>query len=187
MRKEYASLRRRPFLAPVWILTFLAAVSLLVAGWAVHVATTTVVIVIRHAEKASDGTADPALTSDGLGRAARLAGLLGSGTAGTGIDAIFVTQFRRSRETAQPLAVQRAIPVVTLPADDVAGLEQRIESEFSGRRVLVVAHTDTIPEIVRRLGQSAAPAPIAEDEFGTAYLIAIPRWGKPSVLRLSLP
>jgi broad specificity phosphatase PhoE len=187
MRKEYASLKRKPFLAPVWILSLLAVVALFAAAWAVHVATTTVVVVMRHAEKAGDGTADPPLNSDGLGRAARLAGVFGRAGPGLGIDAIFVTQFQRTAETAQPLAVQRAIPVITVPADDINGLARRINADFRGQRVLVIAHADTVPALVKLMGEGPDVPPIEDNEFGTAYVIAMPRWGRPTVLRLALP
>jgi phosphohistidine phosphatase SixA len=187
MRKEYASLRRRPLLAPVWILSALGLVALGSAAWAVHVATTTVVFVIRHAEKAKDGGLDPPLTEAGVARAARVAELLGGGGRETAIDVVFVTQFQRSAATARPLTVARAIPVITVPADDVAGLARRIEDEFRGRRVLVVAHSDTIPAIVAALAQGTSVPPIADDEYGTAYVVAAPRWGRSNVLRLTLP
>ena len=186
MRKEYASLRRRPFLAPVWILSIGALLALGVAAWALHAATTTIVVVVRHADKASDGSDDPPLSEAGIARAARLAGILSTGGAPLGIDAIFVTQYRRSVETARPLATKRSIPVITLNDSDLAGLEARIKHDYRGQRVLVVAHSDTLPQIVKNLGDTSVP-PIDSAEYGTVYVVAIPRWNRPTVLRLSLP
>jgi 2,3-bisphosphoglycerate-dependent phosphoglycerate mutase len=186
MRREYASLRRRPFLAPVWILTLGAIVTLALAGWAVHAASTTLVVVVRHADKANDGTLDPPLSPAGIERAARLAAIL-SGTPDFRLDAVFVTQFRRSVATAEPLATVGGIPIIRVADDDVAGLARRIESDYRGRRVLVVAHSDTIPQIVNRLGETSRAPPVDAAEYGTAYVIAMPRWGRPNVLRLSLP
>jgi 2,3-bisphosphoglycerate-dependent phosphoglycerate mutase len=187
MRKEYASLRRRPFLAPVWILTFWAIVALGVAAWVVHAATTTVVVVVRHADKANDGTDDPPLTPAGVERAARLAGVLGTGGPTLGIDAIFISQYRRSAATAEPLAAKLGIPVIKVPADDLKTLEHRVRSDFHGQRVLVVAHSDTIPEIVKALGGGVVVPELDASDYGTAYVIAIPRWNRPTVLRLALP
>ena len=187
MRKEYASLRRRPFLAPVWILSIGAIVALAIAAWAFQAATTTIVVVIRHADKVADGTDDPPLSPAGVERAARLAALLGGGSAEVGINAIFVTQYRRTIATAEPLATLRKIPVIPLKDDDLAGLEARIEHEYRGGRVLVVAHSDTVPQIVKRLGGKGDVPEIASTEYGTVYVIAIPRWNRPTVLRLALP
>jgi phosphohistidine phosphatase SixA len=187
MRKEYASLKRRPFLAPVWIFALWAAVGLALAAWWVYAASTTVVVVTRHAEKAADGSADPPLSAAGLDRAARLAGIFGGGGPQLGINAVFVTQWRRTAATARPLAVQLGIPVITVPADDLAALERRIKHEYRGQRVLVIAHNDTVPALVKSLGQVPDVPPLGADEYGTAYVVAIPRWSRPTVLRLSLP
>jgi broad specificity phosphatase PhoE len=186
MRKEYASLRRRMFLTPVWILFVAGVVALGVAAWAVLAASTTVVVVVRHAEKASEAGADPPLSAAGLERAARLATLFAGAPGGQGIDAVFVTQWRRTDETARPLATRTGIPVIALPDTDLGALERRILEEYRGRRVLVIGHADTVPELVRRLGRVAA-APPGEGEYGTAYVVALPRWGRPNVLRISLP
>ncbi len=187
MRKEYASLRRRPFLAPVWILTIGAIVALGVAAWALHAATTTIVVVIRHADKVADGSNDPPLSEAGIDRAARLAGVFGTGSADVGIDAIFVTQYRRNADTARALAAKRSIPVIALNDSDLSGLEHRIKRDYGGRRVLVIAHSDTVPEIVKALGEGVEVPPIDSNEYGTVYVVAIPRWNRPTVLRLSLP
>ena len=187
MRKEYASLRRRPFLAPVWILSIGAILALGLAAWAIETATTTIVVVTRHADKVADGTDDPSLSPAGIERATRLAALLGGGGPKLGINAIFVTQYRRTTATAAPLEGLTKVPVIQLQDDDYAGLESRITHEFRGQRVLVVAHSDTIPEIVKRLGGAGEVPEIASTEYGTVYVIAIPRWNRPTVLRLSLP
>jgi broad specificity phosphatase PhoE len=184
MQKEYRSLRRRPFLAPVWILGLLAVAVLAVAGWAVHAASTTVVVVMRHAEKAAGAGDDPPLSPEGVARAARIAATFAPGRA---IDAIFVTTLRRTQETVRPLAGALGVPVITLPPNDLDGLERRIFGEYRGRRVLVVGHSDTVPELVRRLGDGADVPPIADGEYGRAYVIAVPRFSRPAVLPLTLP
>ena len=187
MRKEYASLLRRMFLTPVWIFFFVGALALVVAAWAVLAASTTVVMVVRHADQTDEASADPPLSAAGTERATRLAALLAAAPGGQGVDAIFVTQWRRTDETARPLATRSGVPVIALPADDIGALEHRILDEYRGRRVLVIGHADTVPEIVRRLGRGSAVAPPGAGDYGTAYVVAVPRWGRPNVLRLSLP
>ncbi len=187
MLKEYASLRRRPFLTPVWILGFLGLFALGVAAWAVREASTTLVLVTRHAEKLADAVADPALSPAGLARAQRLASLLGDAPRELAVDAVFVTQWQRTASTALSLATRLGIPVIPVAAEDLAGLEARIRREYRGRRVLVIAHSDSVPVIVADLSQGAKVPPIADGEYGAVYLVAIPRWSRPSVLAMRLP
>ena len=175
------------FLTPVWILFVGGALALGVAAWVVLAASTTVVVVVRHADKADEASADPPLSAAGIERATRLAALFAGAPGGQAIDAIFVTQWRRTDETARPLATRSGIPVIALPADAVGALEHRILDEYRGRRVLVIGHADTVPAIVHRLGKGGAVAPVGEGEYGTAYVVAVPRWGRPNVLRLRLP
>ncbi|HEX2190341.1 MAG TPA: histidine phosphatase family protein, partial [Longimicrobiaceae bacterium] len=59
----------------------------------------TVVVLVRHAEKAAAGGQDPELSEAGTARAGALAAAL----AEAGVDAVVTTQLRRTRLTAQPL------------------------------------------------------------------------------------
>lgn len=187
MRKEYANLRRRPFLTPVWLLGLAAFLTLLVAAWAVVGASTTFIVVARHAEPVSGGGADPQLSVAGLERAVRLAQTFGTQQRGQSLDAVFVTQWQRSSQTARPLATRLALPVITLPADDVDALERRVYADFRGGHVLVIAQGERVPAIVAAFGAGAQVPPLADDDYGTAYLIAVPRWSRPAVLRIALP
>lgn len=187
MYKEYASLRRRPFLAPVWIFGLIGLLALGAAAWAVREASTTIVVVMRHAEKVVEASADPALSPEGLERARRLAGIFGSGPRELSIDAVFVTQWQRTAATGLPLATRLGVAVIPVVDRDIAALEDRIRHEYRGRRVLVVAHSDTIGAIVKSLGQGTLVPEIGDTEYGTAYVIAIPRWSRPTVLALKLP
>ena len=166
MRKEYASLRRRPLLAPVW-LTGLAGL-LFPAGaiWIYSAATTTTIPVMRHAEKAELPAGDPALSPMGEARAERLAQLLGGGgPPETRLQGILVTEFRRTQQTARPLANRLSIPVIVVPGGDVRATAARALDEFGGGRVLIIGHSDTVPALVERLSGHAVPV-IAESEYG---------------------
>jgi phosphohistidine phosphatase SixA len=178
MRKEHVGLRRRPFLAPVWIGALLGAIALAIAAWVVVEASTTIVVVTRHAEKGADDPKDPSLAPEGVARAERLASIFGGVRDGQAIDAIFVTQWKRTGQTARPLATRLGVPVIILPADDVDGLRHRIFDEYRGKRVLVVAHSNTVTEIVGALADGGEYPPIADDEYGTSYVVAVPRWSR---------
>ena len=186
MRKEYESRRRRPLLAPVWLTGLAGLLFLAGAIWIYSAATTTTILVMRHAEKAELPAGDPALSPMGEARAERLAQLLGGGPPETRLQGILVTEFRRTQQTARPLANRLSIPVIVVPGGDVRATAARALDEFGGGRVLIIGHSDTVPALVERLSGHAVPV-IAESEYGAIYLIARPRFGRAAVTRLDLP
>lgn len=186
MHKEYASLRRRPLLAPVWLAALGGALLVALAIWLLSAASTTTVIIIRHAEKAALPVDDPLLSLAGEARAQGLVNFFGRAPAGFGIEAIIVSEFRRAQETVRPLANRLGVPVIVVPAADPERAVERARDEYRGGRVLIVGHSDTIPKIVERLSGRKVPA-MAEDEYGTIYVIAVPRFSRASVTRFDLP
>ena len=120
-------------------------------------------ILIRHANVDADGT-DPELNAAGQARAQELVHVLGD----AGIVAILVTSLRRSQQTAAPLAAQLGIdPTVT---DQVEDAVAAIRSRHRGDTVLVVGHTNTVPQIVAGLG-GPADVTIAADEFDRMFVL----------------
>jgi len=184
MRKEYARLRRRPFLMPLWLPLLAVVVLLAVAGWAVVSASTTVVLVMRHAEAVIEGD-DPLLSAEGEARAARLAAAFAAVPA-LAPDGIVVSEYRRTQETARPLATALGVPVIVVAAEAPAETARRALAEFRGQRVLVIGHSNTVPGIVNSLSHDTVPA-MAESEYGTLYVVAVPRFSRSAVARLVIP
>jgi phosphohistidine phosphatase SixA len=138
----------------------------------------TTVIVVRHAERADDGsTRDPQLSEAGERRAAALAAAL----ADAGVGAILVTQYQRTAATAAPLAERLAVPmevVATGNATDahIEALHAAVLERRGAGVVLVVGHSNTVPALVRRL--SGRPVPdLRDDEYGDMYVILLPAPG----------
>jgi 2,3-bisphosphoglycerate-dependent phosphoglycerate mutase len=191
MKSAHVNLQRGPFLIPIWltamgaIVIFCIAVFALWALWVWATANSTVVIVIRHAEKESVSVPDPPLSEAGQARAALLVRMFGE-TQGAGrLDAIYTTSALRNQMTAAPLAARLGIVPIVASGDDPKRLAHRIVRENSGKRVMVIGHTNTVPDIVAALsGRSDIPQ-MGEKEFGTMYIVTVPRVGHPNVLRLS--
>lgn len=188
MRKEYASLRRRPLLAPVWIAALAGLFVIALGFWLVSAASTTTIFVMRHAEKLTMDPADPdpALAPAGEARALELAQFFGRAPRGQGLDAVIVSEFRRTQDTVRPLANRLGIPVIVVPAEDTAATAKRALSENRGGRALIVGHSDTVPELVRALS-GVDVGPMSEAEYGIVYLVTIPRFSRAAVTRLDLP
>ena len=156
-----------------------AALSIALAVVAVSPASAqTAVLVVRHAEKV-DESEDPLLSAKGKVRAQALARHL----KGAGIKAIYVTEYKRTGLTAAPLAAALGLKPIVVPADATATLVERIRKDNLADVVLVVGHSNTLPEILKTLGHPGT-VEIAGDEYDNLF-VAVPRPGSPpAVLRL---
>ena len=187
-KKDHVAFQRRPFLTPIWLMALAAVLSLgfaVFAAWVWGTAGSTIVIVIRHAEKdASVSAVDPPLSQAGEARAAQLARMFGDPKGSGHLDAIYVSPALRNRLTAAPLAARLGITEMVVPADDPAALARRVLHEHSGGRILIVGHADTVPQLVTALSSSKVPE-IGADEYGTMYIVTVPRIGHENLLRLN--
>ncbi|MEP7156252.1 MAG: phosphoglycerate mutase family protein [Betaproteobacteria bacterium] len=136
------------------------------------------VYVVRHGEKLDDSK-DPVLSPAGEARAARLAGLL----AASGVKTIYTTQYRRTVLLAAPLARKLDITPNIVPAADTAALVRKIKSHGPDDIVLVVGHSNTVPEILKALGHPG-DVKIEETEFDNLFVLVPKTPGAPALVRL---
>lgn len=137
----------------------------------------TTIFLVRHAEKADQTNASP-LTERGKARAQKLAETLRDAN----VRAVFSTDFVRTRETAQPLAERRGLPVQSYDAKD-AGFSKMLLKNHEGQRVLVVGHSNTIPKLVNALVGTSLPN-LADSEYDALFVVTVPKTGPPTVLTL---
>lgn len=139
----------------------------------------TTVIFVRHAEKASpDG--DPELSAAGTERAKELARVL----AGTKFDAIYTTQWIRTKNTAAPTAAAAGItPVVRETGKTYAAdMANHIIAQHAGQTVLVVGHSNTTVDVIAALGGRAPAMP--ESEYDNLYVVTLVDGAAPKVVGL---
>src|SRR4030095_6326971 len=121
----------------------LLAVTLLAASPAPPVAPATVVLLVRHAERAP-GTGDVPISDVGQARAQALAEI---GKI-AGVSAIITTQFQRTRQTAAPLAAPLgSTPATVTTQSDVKAHAAEVAAAVrlqAGKTVLVVGHSNTV-------------------------------------------
>jgi broad specificity phosphatase PhoE len=189
MKKDPLTFQRRPFLTPIWLTAFAAALAFgfaVCAVWVWGTAGSTTVIVIRHAEKdLTQSATEPPLSPAGEARAALLAHMFGDAEAPGRVDAIYVSPALRNRLTAAPLAARLGIREIVAPADDPRGLARRALREHSGGRVLIVGHSDTVPQIVAELSGNPKIPQLGDQEYGTMYIVTVPQIGHANLLRLT--
>ena len=119
------------------------------------------VIVIRHAERADGGSMspnpqdDPPLSAPGQTRARKLAAMLGE----SGIAAIYTTEYIRTKDTAAPLAEKLHLTPVVVKADATTAMIESIKTTRASSIVLIVGHSNTIPQIVKAFGGPEVTVP----------------------------
>ena len=140
-----------------------------------------VVFLIRHAEQApkSDYRGDPPLTEVGRRRAEALAKVLKD----AGITVIYGSKFRRTTQTAEPLAKALNIEVKIFPRRDIDGLISRLRMQHALDHVLIVSHSKTVPHLLKAFGHSMNIT-IARKEYDNLVTIIPKGNGNPLVLRL---
>lgn len=126
------------------------------------------IFIVRHAEKESGK--DPVLTADGYKRAGDLRRTLQN----DGVQKIYVSQYRRTQLTGDSLRIQLQIDTVHYEADTLCDnlVNTIMQHRDFGKTILIIAHSNTIPKIIRKLGVLDFPqADIPDGEFDHLYLI----------------
>jgi 2,3-bisphosphoglycerate-dependent phosphoglycerate mutase len=141
-----------------------------------------IVFLVRHAERADAGMAaatiagaDPVLSEAGKARAQALGRMLKDAR----LAAIFTTEYRRTKDTALPVATSAGIAAEAVESKNTAALLDKIKQ--SSGNVLVVGHSNTVPEIIKGLGVTE-PVTIAEGDFDELFVVV--RGTPPALVRL---
>lgn len=153
-------------------------------AWFFESQATTTIIFVRHAEKAVEPADDPGLSEAGQRRVAELTRQLVDADVVAGIDAVYSTPFRRTQETARPIADALDIPVNTYDPADTEEVLENILRNHKGKIILVVGHSNTVPVLIANLGASKKVPAIHESEYDNIYIISIPWFGKTKTIRL---
>jgi len=127
------------------------------------------VYVMRHLNMPA-GEPDPDLLPEGRAAAVALADLMET-DAFQGARrpvAIYVSDFKRTRQTAAPTAARLALNVTVYDPRDTAGLLARVRAEPGP--VLVIGHSNTVPDIIAALG-GTRPAPLVHEDFGDLWVV----------------
>ena len=148
------------------------------------------VFLIRHAEKEEEPRQDPPLKKEGVTRSQELARLLG----GAGIKTIYTSQFARTKLTAEPLATKLGLTAtpISLRSNPVNPRQIAEEStnevvnkimERPGENVLVVGHSNSIPDVIKMLGGDVVPT-IDERKFDDLFIVTVYAKGKAKVTHM---
>jgi broad specificity phosphatase PhoE len=139
------------------------------------------VILVRHAEKeiVPPENKDPNLSAAGQARAQELLRML----AGAGVNAIYATQYKRTQQTAMPLADKLGIPVTKIEAKETAELVKQIRARPAGQTIFIAGHNNTVPEIIAALGGPKMDV-IPETEYDNFYVLTVSSEGPAKLLKM---
>jgi phosphohistidine phosphatase SixA len=168
LKKDHRGLRRRPLYTPLAIVIGSVLVVALVVAWLIVSWGSTTVVLVRHAERLSDER-DPGLSEIGIAHADRLADILER----AGIAAIYVSEARRTRETAAPVAARTGVEPQVIGAERHQRLLRRLKWRHRSEVVLVVGHSNTVPLIAAGLG--AEIGVVDAEDYSGLWIISYSR------------
>ena len=185
MRKPISDIerRKRRRLRRIQIVVIYTALAVGLA-WFLESQATTTVIFVRHAEKMATPPDDPGLSPAGQQRVAELTRQLVDADVIAGIDAVYATPYRRTEETARPVADALGLPLNSYNAADNEAIMEQIVRDHKGKIILVVGHSNTVPSLIGKMGASKKVPEIAENEYDNIYIVSIPWFGKTKTIRL---
>lgn len=119
---------------------------------------------VRHAEKLKDQD-DPGLTEAGRVRAEALSELL----INKGVTKIYSSDYKRTRDTAQPLADDLGLEVIIYDPRNLPGMAAQLLSETGV--ILVVGHSNTTPQLAELMGVAPGEPIVEATEYDRLYVI----------------
>jgi len=120
---------------------------------------------IRHAEKVKNGEKDPALTKIGEKRAVFWSEVFKN----IEFEAIYSTQTKRTLSTAQPTAKQKKLAPIIYHTKTID--LKKIAEKYKGKKILIVGHSNTIPDMVNYLLGNQGVGEIGEFNNSNLYIV----------------
>lgn len=142
---------------------------------------TTILYVVRHAEKLKNEGDDPSLSDAGIARAKRLAVIFEKAY----ISRLVISNKKRTRETLADVKAKLDPPTETVPGDILpAWLNIELFQSNKGKKLIVAHHSNTIPMMLNWLMKPGNFTDIADDDYGNFYIVSTRGQGQTEVMSL---
>ncbi len=128
----------------------------------------TQIFLVRHAEKADDGTRNPPLTQLGKDRASSLSKLLMR----EDINLVYSTDYLRTKHTAQPHAAALGLSVQLYDPRKLPEFANQL-SNLKGQNILVVGHSNSTPSLANAILETETYKQFDESEYSNLIVITI--------------
>ncbi len=135
------------------------------------------IFLVRHADRLGN---NDALSDEGVNRSLALAHVLETAE----LDAIFSTDYTRTIETVKPLAQQQQLEIKIYDPRDLNSLISIIQSKYAGGRVLVVGHSNTIPQTMNAMGVQPALEDLNHEAYDDLFLVTLRANSQPTMVAL---
>jgi 2,3-bisphosphoglycerate-dependent phosphoglycerate mutase len=127
---------------------------------------TTTYYFIRHAEKV-DNSKNPDLSIIGLERAKLWNEIFSE----INIDAIYSTDFKRTLQTVTPIANSKKVTIINYSPKSLD--IELFKKNTLGKKVLVVGHSNTIPNFVNQIINKKIYNDMDDVTFGNLYIVTL--------------
>ncbi len=128
------------------------------------------IVLVRHAEKDASvaNNPDPELSAEGRERAIKLMNFVKRYKP----HEIFSTNYKRTRQTAEPIATKRKKEIQTYDPAKQADLVAKIMASKTDHN-LIVGHSNTIPVLANLIAKKEVFRNLLETEYGVVWVIRL--------------
>lgn len=140
---------------------------------------TTTLILVRHAEKVKDGSNDPILTPEGKVRANELMYILKH----VELSAIYSTSYKRTQQTVLPTANDKNLEIQNYNPGE-RGFLKKVLNSHSGRTVLIVGHSNTIPMLANELAGRKDYDDLNDTTYDNLFFVQVHSNGQTKIIRM---
>jgi broad specificity phosphatase PhoE len=137
------------------------------------------IILVRHADRVSGMSADALLSPAGEERARQMSQVLKDAK----VQRIYVTEVRRTQQTAEPIAARLHLKPIVIAKQDTDALVNQLRKAGDDETILVIGHADTLPRIIELVGGGSVPA-FPDTEYDRLTVLVTGTGGKAQVLTL---
>jgi phosphohistidine phosphatase SixA len=139
----------------------------------------TTILLVRHAERANDGTNNPSISKDGEKRAQKLAETLSK----SGVTAIYSTNYQRTIKSVEPLAKVNNLEVKLYVPMEEEELKKIIDDNRGGV-IVICGHSNTTPWSANFLAGTKLEQ-FNDSDYGNILIVTLWDFGKASLTRVN--
>ncbi|MBK6724175.1 MAG: histidine phosphatase family protein [Acidobacteria bacterium] len=152
------------------LLLFALTVCLFAFGPVAAQSTNKTIVLVRHAEKDTSvaNNPDSELSAEGRERAIKLMNFVKRYKP----HEIFSTNYKRTRQTAEPIAAKRKKEIQTYDPAKQADLVAKIMASKTDHN-LIVGHSNTIPVLANLIAKKEVFRNLLETEYGVVWVIRL--------------